>query len=608
MGKIEDDKYQDREEKNSQVRNIINQLNADKPAQEKSREVVTRADGTKVVRVTKKRKVVVSKEEKNRRSRKGFVYSILVGVLVLACLVGIFAFRVSMMSGEAYFNEASQKLQQAYGAKSVRLIGARLDGFTLCVDNVLVDFGEESPLELVEMSDVSGSLATSSFFTGILRVDELKLGRVAMTFRSGVQNLQIPQWQGEELWKFSRVNCADFSCYVGSDGNHPVALEHATAYMYFPGRSKESRILILKGGRLQLRGWKPMELSEGRLTVTPVALENIRLAATTDISREKGAEPASYMIISGRIAQGESLTSPLAVDSENMSFSEFSSDKFTQFLNAKTKLTASGKNKPTVEMVLPFDTQRPVFSGHFSLTDVRFTFMPAVLTMLEHIEPVRRRSYMPLQVKSGKVHLTHAEDGVTLSFQGEDMQAPDIIILRGNISVNAANELSGTLDYGIPSSLTHVEYPDGMADPIFRDDGITAWVSTKLSGYVNAPKDNSAELEQQAEPARADRPRRTPFDTIDVDALSDQVLGTKHTESNANLAKKRTEEPGEASEEPSGTVNPFAPKNTNPFEPSNPFETNPSNPFGTGTSNPFDTGSTGGDLLGPADKSIFPSK
>ena len=58
MGKIEDDKYQDREEKNSQVRNIINQLNADKPAQEKSREVVTRADGSKVVRVTKRRKVL----------------------------------------------------------------------------------------------------------------------------------------------------------------------------------------------------------------------------------------------------------------------------------------------------------------------------------------------------------------------------------------------------------------------------------------------------------------------------------------------------------------------------------------------------------------------
>ena len=128
MGKIEDDKYQDREEKNSQVRNIINQLNADKPAQEKSREVVTRADGTKVVRVTKKRKVVVSKEEKNRRSRKGFVYSILVSVLVLACLVGIFAFRVSMMSGESYFNEASQKLQQAYGAKSVRLVGTLVSG------------------------------------------------------------------------------------------------------------------------------------------------------------------------------------------------------------------------------------------------------------------------------------------------------------------------------------------------------------------------------------------------------------------------------------------------------------------------------------------------
>ncbi len=46
----------------SGVRSIIRQLNEDTPAQEKSREVVVRPDGTKMVRVTKKRKTMVTKE------------------------------------------------------------------------------------------------------------------------------------------------------------------------------------------------------------------------------------------------------------------------------------------------------------------------------------------------------------------------------------------------------------------------------------------------------------------------------------------------------------------------------------------------------------------
>ena len=51
----DDDKYAENEEDLSQVRSIIKHLNEDKPSKERTREVVVRADGTKVIRVTKKR-------------------------------------------------------------------------------------------------------------------------------------------------------------------------------------------------------------------------------------------------------------------------------------------------------------------------------------------------------------------------------------------------------------------------------------------------------------------------------------------------------------------------------------------------------------------------
>ena len=58
------DKYTREGDDDSQVRTIIRRLNVDRPAQEKSREVVVRADGTKAIRVTKKRKMMMTNEER----------------------------------------------------------------------------------------------------------------------------------------------------------------------------------------------------------------------------------------------------------------------------------------------------------------------------------------------------------------------------------------------------------------------------------------------------------------------------------------------------------------------------------------------------------------
>lgn len=178
-----------------------------------------------------------------------------------------------------------------------------------------------------------------------------------------------------------------------------------------------------------------------------------------------------------------------------------------------------------------------------------------------------------------------------LSFSESDLSDSDHITLRGEVVVNAQNEMSGTIAYGIPAILTHVEYPDALADPIFTDDGVLAWVSTTLSGPANAPTDNIAELEARAEVQRRERPQRTPFDRIDVDALSDEMLGTSHTSSEP--AAPQSQEP--AGDEPvqRNSGNPFELKhNSNPFEISD---------------NPFDKSSGDDGLTMPVEKSIFPS-
>lgn len=597
MGKTEDSKYTSEKDRYSQVRNIISQLNSDRPSHEKKREVVVRADGTKAVRVVKKRKVMITSEERSRRSRKHFVYSLLGFVLVIASLACVFAYKISRMSGEEYYNELAGKIAQALGAQDVQLAGARLDGLDLLVDNLVAEFPEGMMVQRLEMSEISCTLSASSFFTGLIKTSNVQVARATLTAPRDVKKVDVPVWQGDEIWSIDRINCDDFSFSVGEVEGSPLAISHSSAYMYFAGRSREARVVVMKGGTLSVKGWVPMEVLDAKVQVTPVALENIRLTATPETQREGNNAPSSHVAISGHLSGGADLSSPLGFDSDNMDFSGFSNGRFSHVLVAKTVASATGKNKPVASVRLPFDAERPVLSGTFALRDIRVNTMPALLSILEHIEPVRRNAYLPIKISRGRVELTEQEGSTVLKFNENEFRELDLVSLKGEIVVNELNDLSGTLSYGIPALLTHVEYPDGMADPLFRDEGALAWVSTTLSGKANAPADDIDQLEASAAEARANRPARTPFEYIDVDALSDQVLGNDGG-SAPSAPENPSEGPSASEPEPDSSPTPSPVNNTgNPFAPSDPFAPEP-NPLDS----PFGVGGTI-----PVDKSVFPS-
>ena len=523
MSSKHDDRYSRGSEDDSQVRSIIRQLNEEKPSKEKSREVVVRPDGTKVIRVVKKRKVLMTNEEKNRRSRRSFMMGLLVVLVLLGAFGAFFAIRMSSMSGESYLNEKGQELQEAWGARSVRCFGANIDGMEMEIAGIVAEFPEGSMIERVELSKVKADLDTSSFFTGVLTGDSLSIARATVQLRSDVRKLEIPLQKGDDLWKFKRISCDDFRVSVGAAGDaaSPLSLQSTSAYIYHPSGNKAARVAILRGGMLRLRGWKAIEIREAKLQVTPVALEDIHLRGTTDSSRSKdGDEPQSEISISGTLAEGADLQGPFMMDSDNMNFSDFTAGRFVQFFTASTVAGSRGHNKPTAQVFLPFDRERPEFRGSFRLKDIRITSLPALLLLTEHIEPDKRRQYRPPYIYSGVAQIEPSDGGLSLKVSEGDMKERDLLSLRIDLTVNAANEISGSIDYGIPAILTHVEYPDGLADPIFKDDGENAWLSTKVSGMANHPTDDSADLDQRAEEERKSRPARTPFDQLNVDMLN----------------------------------------------------------------------------------------
>lgn len=517
-----DDKYEaaGAEASQTHVRGIIQQLNEEKPSKEKSREVVVRPDGTKVIRVTKKRRVMVSESDKRKAGRRSFML-ILLGAFLLSFVgIGVLLFRMSQMSGEAYVQEQVAVLKQAWGAESVTAVGEGVSGTSFHLSGLVAEFPKDALIQRIELTDISADLDTTTFFSHILTGDKMTIARAEVTLNSEARQLDLARYQGADLWRFRRVECENFHVTMGKI----FSVSDANAYLYHPRpNDKTACALAFNGGVLQMKGMQPIRVNESKFLISLQGVDEFSLTGTTDRKSDLPGQTNTSLTIAGRIPLGASLEGPFDFDADSMSFSVFTQNRFGRILSAKTLPQAVGRDRSLARITLPLDHEAPIFSGEFYLKNISVTGFPAQLLLTSHMESVKRGNYEPAVISQGRVILNCEGDDISVEFPEDQVVERDLMSLVGRISLNADNALSGELSFGVPSILTHAEYADGKADPIFTESAGIAWLKVALSGTVNVPSDNSAQLNAEAEEARAARAGRLNLDESDFNKVADQI-------------------------------------------------------------------------------------
>ena len=563
-----EDKYAGEEENLTQVRSIIRRLSEEKPSRERGREVVVRADGTKVVRVTKKRKVLVSAREKNRRGRKNFIYSLAGGFVVLVLLVVFLFVRMASMSSNAYLESCRNELQQGWGASSVQIEGAGVDGTSLHLTHVVAEFPESSMIERVEMDGIEASLDWLSFMRNKMQGEELKIERALVVLREGAR-MNMPMFQGDELWNFQRMECQKLTVQFANGEEGPMMIKDAAAYMYYPHASTASCVVMLNSGALYIKGWKTVNITESKARLSARGVDDFSLHGTTDNVTDLAEQRRTTISFAGSIREGADFTGPYEVKPENMSFSDFTRGRFEEFLTARTCVNSQNHASGMATISLAGKDAEPVFNGEFHLRNICLSSFPAMMSITEHIEPAKRRFYNPVSLHRGYVKLENQEEIISIEMPAGSMEERDLIMLRGKISLNAANEMSGELSYGIPMLLARVEYPDGRPDPIFQQNGDWAVLHTRLRGQGNMPGDDMAEVEARASIARRERPARIPFSQFDVDKMAER-LNSPQAEQNPFASPADSGENQNPFQQNDSLRNPFE-SAEDPFAPSAPF-------------------------------------
>lgn len=560
MSNNNEDKYTREGDDNSQVRNIINQLNNDKPSREKSREVVVRADGTKVIRVTKKRKVMVSNEEKNRRSRKKFLVGLLGFFLLASALVAFYLYRMSEMCSESYFNEKKQELCAAWGAESIEITNPRVEGMKLTIDRLIARFPESSMLEKVELNGMNASLAVSSFIAGEFQTDNLSVKVADIRLRKGYDKLMLPRWAGAEpIWNIKNVSCAKLSFSIGHPDESPVTLKNAEAQMYHSAGVDSGQVVIINKGTLSLAGVGKelsnhmrynFNLLDAKLFLSSVSVEDIRVNCQdpNSLLRDKEAERDSIsslnakelvtadFIIHGRIGEGESLYGPYELEIASLPFALLTHGVYDKIFGAEVS-SSRNENAERIKMTLSPAGSPAVFSGKMMITDVQFrdTDLDAKSVYITHIVNANQnRKYTKINFAQAWVTLSQANGEMVLDIADGAMVeggSTDISIHgQMTVNMNSANgqwndlPLSGHLTYSLPRKVLNSEYKGGVIDPIFSADpknDLRCVLKTTLSGVSILPQDDSRSQVDATAEARSTLVRAEGI--FDVDSVPDVI-------------------------------------------------------------------------------------
>ncbi len=575
------DKYADDETDNrSQVRSILSKLAEERPSQEKKREVVVREDGTKVIRVTKKRRVMISAEEKKRRARRGVMWTLFSFFVLLLLTVAFFAYRITVMTGDEYLSGKVEELKRLWGCTELRCDGLKLTASGFSVDRLEARFPETSMLESVALSKVDGDVGLLSLATGVLRTERTAIGAADIVLRVGDGLLHLDRANPAGLWQMGRVECSRLNVAWKDGDATPVVLTDVAGYMYAVPSRQDTTSLVMHDGKLQMRGWPAVRLTEGKMLISDYAVPSFSFTGTTDNPTSTAPGTESRLSVSGEIAERGALAGPFVFDADNMSLGALTRDAFVSFLQARTLGAAQAGADAAGTVKLPFATDHPVFGGMVRVKGVELQGFPAMEVIAEHLERQNRKNFQRLKLFRGVVRLSEQEGANVLTLQEGDMEERRLVTLKGELRVSAPEDgrkLSGTLEYGLPSRLTRTEYADGVPDPLFDDDGSFSRVVTTLSGTADSPRDNSSELDARAGVARANRTGRRPADMdIDIDQFAKDFT-EKHREAEAILRgdeSDSTPAPQSGGSAPSGVApfgnDPFAtPSSGTPWPQSN---------------------------------------
>lgn len=288
----------------------MRQLHAsDSHGVERRREVVVRPDGSKVIRVEKRRRTYSDDQRDAKQAmlkNKRFLIGLCILVLLAAgALAGTYMYRLTSFNTEEFAGRLQADLSAAWGG-DVKISGMAVDGLTMKASRIRVSFPEDSCLSFVAMEGISGEISAVPLFMGKIKGESLNVSRAVVGLRPGFVKFAVPQTKRELPFVFRRYTAPRLE--VGyAHGTEEFTLERngapfymtAEAYIRTSGNGPEPEyVLDLSQQKLKIKGWPLMGVDSGSVILNGSGVKQLTFSGFLDKGRllNKPTDLSPFMI------------------------------------------------------------------------------------------------------------------------------------------------------------------------------------------------------------------------------------------------------------------------------------------------------------------------
>ncbi len=494
---------------------------------EKTREVITRPDGSKMVRVEKRRRVIgkdnhrEKEKDVSQMKKTGIVLAILL-VVILGSIIGLVMYKISSFNSPEYVKELEAELAGRFCAQKVECKSVHVDTTSATMKELVMSgFPEDSPFAFVRLENVSAELKPSSFFVGYLKGTRFSAKTLTIGLKENAQKFKVPTADNSLKTTFDYYYVSDF--YLGTADSDGESIDYNKGSFYLNtelyvrksyNEKEDAYILSLSNKKLSIKGWPSMKIDTGSIMLSDKGLSNLSILCYLDNSRTDTAVSKSIISLGGAIPFGSDLSQRLfTFKGTNVAINQYIGLGLEPIFRSMAGRTPMETKPEMTECNFNFsmpvgDQDRPSLKGWSGMViESQWTRLP-VLSLLAEMTSRKSdvgNSYASPKFTEGTFAME--TDGTNDVIKISDIYLKDINILtlKGDMSL-IKGQLSGNLTFYLPAY--RVDPKD--CPKAAQRDGTDLRLDVKLSGTPENPIDTSIPMLEAVKKQQLESIRKAP--------------------------------------------------------------------------------------------------
>lgn len=430
-------------------------------------ELITRSDGTQVIKVRKRKRRSQQAPKEAHPKFKWAAIGILTGLVLLLFVFTIFI--ITKFNGTSFKGKTEISISKVLGANLTKLSQLRVTPISATADEINIIWGDDSFFHKAAFSIINTDIRPTSFFSDSWHGDE-------MLSEKGVIQLQVPDKNKPQTienksskYQFQSYRCTALDVVFGSYDQPPsIQGMHATLQQ-LPNTQYQ---VTFNKGIITIPHWPELNISSGIVTLQP---SNAELEARIKANNDHKGE----LIIKGIVYKDREQPIVLDVKSEAYPMADLLGKDLGQIISGEINSDMGSlsynpqkKDLSGITFVMPFNSEQLHLQKLPMLNDLR--------------ELTDKSHYLHPSFNYCRGSILRSHEGVSL--QNLKLISSQLLSIEGNISMSHNGKLSGNLKIGIPSRLFDVENP---APEIFSSP-VDGYIYTKveIGGSIHNPHDD----------------------------------------------------------------------------------------------------------------------